>query len=105
MKATTDQTFEADVLAADQPVIVKFEGSWCQPCKAMQPFLDEIEAQMPNVTFYKADVEQTTNFAVQHGILQLPVLLAAKAGKVVGIKHGAAPKAQLESWIKSALAL
>lgn len=105
MKTTDDTTFEADVLAADTPVIVKFEASWCQPCKAMQPALEALEEALPNVTFYKADVEQTTNFALQNGIRQVPVLLAAKAGKIVGIKHGAAPKTQLESWIKSALAL
>lgn len=105
MKTTNDTTFEADVLAADTPVIVKFEATWCQPCKAMQPALEALEEALPAVAFYKADVELTGNFAAMHGIRQVPVLLAAKAGKIVGIKHGAAPKAQLESWIKSALGL
>ena len=42
MLDVTDATFEAEVLASEQPVLVEFTAPWCRPCKAIEPFLVEI---------------------------------------------------------------
>ncbi len=42
MRDVTDATFEAEVLAAELPVLVEFTAPWCRPCEAIEPFLVEL---------------------------------------------------------------
>ena len=38
---TTDN-FEAEVLKADQPVLVDFFATWCGPCQMVGPIVEQL---------------------------------------------------------------
>ena len=45
MIRTTDATFAQDVLEPAEPVVVEFTAPWCRPCKAIEPFLADLERE------------------------------------------------------------
>ncbi len=100
----TDQTFEAEVLKSDIPVVVDFWAEWCGPCKMIGPSLEEIATEMDGkVKIAKMNVDENPNVPAQMGIRGIPALFLIKDGQVVSNKVGAAPKAALVSWIEDSI--
>ena len=99
-----DATFKSEVLDSATPVLVDFWATWCAPCRAIAPSLEELATQYKGqVKIVKLDVDENNQTAEQFGIRSIPTLLMFKGGKVIEQLVGAAPKAKLEESIKKAL--
>ena len=100
----TDDTFEAEVLQSQQPVLVDYWAEWCGPCKMIAPILDEIAkdyAGKLKVTKVNIDDNQAT--PAKFGIRGIPTLMIFKNGNVEATKVGALSKSQLSAFIDSHL--
>ena len=96
-KTVTDQSFEADVLNADRPVLVDFWAEWCGPCKRLAPTVDALAADyLGKVTVGKLNVDDNPNTAFKFQIRGIPALLLFKGGQVVESVVGLAPKEDLK---------
>lgn len=99
-----DATFKSEVLDSQTPVLVDFWATWCAPCRAIAPSLEELATQYKGqLKIAKVDVDENQQIAQQFGIRSIPTLLMFKGGKVVEQLVGAAPKAKLEDSIKKVL--
>lgn len=92
------------VFKGDKPVIVDFYATWCGPCKATAPVLEEIEGDYAGkIDVYKVDVDKQPELASLFGIRSIPSLLfIPKEGKPT-MQTGAMNKPQFEEAIKSTL--
>jgi len=79
----TDQSFDSEVLASTQPVLVDFSAAWCGPCKKLEPIVHEIAAAYGDrLKVVKVDVDHSPGTAVRFGVLSVPTLMIFREGQV-----------------------
>ena len=100
----TDQSFAADVLNSDKPVLVDFWAEWCGPCKMIAPVLEEIAGEVKDkLTIAKINIDENPQIAQNYQIMSIPTMTVFSGGEavksIVGAKPKAAIKAELAQWI------
>jgi thioredoxin 1 len=103
-KQVTDDTFDADVLKSQTPVLVDFWAEWCGPCKQIAPALEELAKEMSDrVTVAKVNIDDNPMTPSKYGVRGIPTLILFKNGEVAATKIGALPKGKLMEWVESVL--
>ena len=93
----TDANFEQEVLKSSQPVMIDFWATWCGPCKALAPVVDEVaSAYTGKVKVVKMNVDQNTATPGRYGVRGIPTLLFIKDGTVKDTLVGYVPKEAIE---------
>jgi thioredoxin 1 len=93
-----DGDFEKEVLKSDQPVLVDFWATWCAPCRAIAPAVEELAGQYKGkVKVAKVNIDDNQDTPQAYGIRSIPTLLVFKGGKVVEQIVGAVPKSKIEA--------
>jgi thioredoxin len=100
----SDQSFDAEVLAADRPVLVDFWAEWCVPCHMVSPVVEEIARDNAGrIKAVKMNVDDNPETARKFSVLSIPTLIMFKDGqeraRVVGARGKEAILREIEPHI------
>lgn len=92
----TEKNFQEKVLDSDKPVLVDFWASWCGPCRAVGPIIDELaEDYKDKAVIGKVNVDEQQALSERFKVMSIPTLLIFKNGEVVHQMIGARPYDEL----------
>ena len=91
--AATDATFQTEVLESELPVVVDIWATWCGPCKAIAPILDDLAGEYDGrVKIVKLDADANPQTAMAADVTSIPPLGFYRGGERVDVLIGAHPK-------------
>ena len=89
-----------DIVNGEVPTLVDFFATWCGPCKAMQPVLDQLKNDMgENVRIIKIDVDKNPQAADKFKVRGVPTFVLFKGGEIMWRQSGGIPLQTLKDKI------
>ena len=99
-----DSNFDQIVLQSKTPVLVDFWATWCKPCLAISPIIDELAEEYDGrITVARVDVDQNPKATSRYSIRSIPTLLIFKNGAPATHIVSLRPKEELKQSLDAAL--
>jgi thioredoxin len=92
----TDDNFDTEVIKSENPVLIDFWATWCGPCRAIAPIVEELaDEYQGKIKIGKLDVDNNQQTAIKYGVRSIPTILIFKNGEVTETIIGAVPKGHI----------
>ncbi|MCC6146075.1 MAG: thiol reductase thioredoxin [Anaerolineaceae bacterium] len=81
----SEETFERQVLAAELPVLLEFGAPWCNPCRRLEPILEQLVSRewAGKAQLMRVDVDTCPNLTMRYAVMTVPTLVLFIGGKPV----------------------
>lgn len=93
-----------EIINSGVPTLIDFHATWCGPCKAMAPVLDQVKKQMgDNVRILKIDVDKNQELSSKFKVRGVPTFILFKSGEIMWRQSGGIDANTMTSKIKAHL--
>lgn len=90
-----------EIIDPETPTLIDFHATWCGPCKAMAPVLDQLKNEMgSNVRILKIDVDKNPEIAQKYQVRGVPTFILYKGSELRWRQSGGMDLQTLKSKIK-----
>jgi len=81
----SDETFDEELAGTpESAVLLDFTADWCEPCKAMEPVLEQVATEYAGqVRVFRVDFDDCPDVADRYQVMSLPTLILLKDGEQV----------------------
>lgn len=100
-KTLSANEFNTAVSDKEKLIVIDFWASWCGPCKRLSPIIEELSEEMPDIAFYKVNVDEEQALAAHFHVSSIPTVIMIKDQKIVNQFVGFAEKAVVRSRIEA----
>ncbi|MBO9129293.1 thioredoxin family protein [Bacillus sp. 165] len=94
MKTITTEKEFREIIAGENPVVVKFYTTWCPDCVRMDNFIEDVMAEYNHFHWYEINKDEFPELAEQYQVMGIPSLLLYKNGEKIGHLHSANAKTE-----------
>lgn len=91
----TSENFQKEVLESSLPVLVDFNATWCPPCQALHPILEEIAEEGGDFKIVAVDIDDESELAEKYGVSSIPCLIVFDKGEEIDRKTGLQSKRRI----------
>ena len=96
--------FQEEVISADKLAIVDLYATWCNPCKALAPVLEELaDKYADKIKVVKVNVDEEESIAAKLGIASIPTVIFFKNGQTAASFVGLRSASEIEKMIEKLL--
>ncbi len=90
----------SEVMNSEKRVLIDFYADWCNPCRMVSPFVEQIAEENPQYLVAKVNVDEEPELASRFGVSGIPMLVVMENGKIINQSSGARPKNQILSLLE-----
>ena len=84
----TKDTFNTEIEASKETVLVDFWAAWCMPCRMLAPAVEAIAEERSDVKVCKINIDEEPELAIRFGVMSIPTLIVFKGGEVANKSVG-----------------
>jgi thioredoxin 1 len=96
-----DNNFDQEINKTDKLALVDFYATWCGPCSALAPILEEIEKKFSEkLVLLKANVDENRVNAEKFKVDLIPSIILFKNGQIIDSFTGFKSESDIEDWLK-----
>ncbi|RMG56088.1 MAG: thioredoxin [Acidobacteria bacterium] len=101
MMTVTTETFDSEVMQAEQPVLIDFWGPRCGPCLALMPVVEELAREYDGkLKIVKINAQENRKLCVRLKVIGLPTFLFFDRGREMDRLTGHITAAELKEWVQ-----
>lgn len=101
MKLLSNKEYKEILDKKSGKVVIDFFAEWCGPCQMLAPVMEEVSKEYPDVEFYKVNIDEEQELAIENSVFSIPTIVFLKDGQEAKRAVGFLSKQEFKEYIEN----